>query len=165
MKTLRLLVLLAICASSLHPAHATERAGDAAAAQALQDLTAVVNALEIDILARIETTPDTQRLDAYWTYNALMGAWTQVDLAQALLQLAVSATSWPEEEGIRTTLRDQARFAVWELDEARIQLEQHMGTTGRPEDLEINEAIRRQLSSANTIIGGLLADQCGHVQC
>jgi len=98
-------------------AQGAERLADALATYALQERTAVADGLERDILAVIDSSPNEDRFELYRTYNQLMGTWVQVDLSQTLVAQAVAATSPSEEEKIRTTLRDQAQFALWDLDE------------------------------------------------
>lgn len=161
----RLLLLLVICAPGLRPAHGAERVGDASFLSGLQGQTEAVNALEKDILALIETAPLEDRFDLYRACNHLMGAWVQVDLSQALLERSIAAQSPLEEEAARTTLRDQARFALWDLDEARGNLERSISDTNRQRYSGVNEAIRALLADARIAIGRLLADQCVHVQC
>ena len=161
----RLLLLLVICAPCLRPAYGTERVDDALVLYALYDQTEVVNALETDVLALIENSPDEDRFDLYRTYNQLMGTWVQVGLSQAMLELAMSATLPSEEEEIRSHLRDHARFALWDLDEARTYLERNAPNADREEHLRIHVAIRSLLSEAKTIMSRLLVDQCVHVQC
>jgi hypothetical protein len=160
-----LLVLLVICASGVRMAHAAERLGDALVMYALQDRAQIVDAVERDLLALIESSPDEHRFDLYRAYDQLTGTWVQVELSQSLVEQAAAATSPAEEEKIRTTLRDQAQFALWELDQALAYLE--LGTSGasQPEYLRINLGIRSLLSETKTIIGRLLADQCDYLQC
>lgn len=154
----RLLVLLSICEAGL-PAPAAERVGDALALYAFRDRTEVADALEDEILAVIEASPEGDRFDLYRTYDQLMGAWVQVELSQALIEEAMTATSPSQEEAIRTTLRDQAQFALWELDQARMDLERNIPSTDRWQYMRINEAIRSLLSETRTMFSHLLADQ------
>jgi hypothetical protein len=162
---LPLLVVLIICAPCLRPAQGAERLGDALATYALQDRTAVLDDLERDILAVIEASPDEDRFDLYRTYDQLMGTWVQIELSQTLVEQAVAATSSSEEEKIRTTLRDQAQYALWELDEALAYVERDSPIANRRAYWRINEAIRSLLSEAKAVIGGLLADQCNYLRC
>jgi hypothetical protein len=161
----RLLVLLVVCAPGLRPAQAAERAGDALVRQAIHDRTDVVDALEDDILALIVSSSDGDRFDLYRTYNQLMGTWVQIDRSDTLVEQAALAMSPPEEEAIRTTLRDQAQFALWELDDALAYLEQIRPGAHRHEYLRIKEAIRSLLWETKTVINGLLAAQCDYLQC
>ena len=154
----RLLMLLLICAPGLRPAHGTERAGDAAAVYALRHQTEVANGLESDILALIEISPDEERFDLYRTYDQLMGTWVQVDVLQAMLELSMSASSPSEEDEIRTNLRDHARFALWDLDEARAYFERNIPDVDQQEHLRISAAIRLLLFEAKAIIGRLPGD-------
>jgi len=123
---------------------------------ALQDRTAAVGVLEEEMLAVIDASPDEDRFDLYRTYNQLMGTWIQVDLSAALMEEAASATSPSEEEKIRTTLRDQAQFALWELDDAVAYLERNTPGADRREFSRINEAIRSLLSETKALISRLL---------
>jgi hypothetical protein len=161
----RLLLLLVFCASGLGPAHGMERDDDLLLLFALQAQTDAVNVLERDLLVLIESTPADDRFDLYRTYNQLMGAWLQVDLAQALLAASVLAASMPEDEAMRITLRDQARFALWDLDDARRNLAQTIPAADQSEHARINEAIRAQLFEVKALIGRLLADQCALLDC
>ena len=161
----RCLLLPILCALGLGTAHAVERVGDAPAVYALQDRGRVADALAGDILALIGIYPDTDRFELYRTYNRLLGAWVQAELSQTLLEQAEAATSSAEEEEIRTTLRDQARFALWEFDQARMDLERNIPDAGQTEHLRINVAIRSLFIDAGGIFGRVLADQCAHLQC
>ena len=161
----RLLVLLLACAAGLRAAQGMERVGDATLAYALENRTEIASALERDMLVLIERSSDKDRFELYLTYNRLVGAWSQVDLAQELLEAAVSATSPAEETEVRTTLRDQARFALWDLEETRVQLERSPPAADRPEHSRIRAAIGHLLAETRTVIGRLLADQCVHLQC
>ena len=159
------LLLLFACAPYLPMAHATERAGDATYWYELERHAHSVSMLEQAFLSLIETASDDERFSLYWTYNHLTGAWLQVDFLQTLLQLSVDAPPSPDEEEIRTTLRDQAQFVLWELDQAISDLEQNMPEVKRPKQLRINAALRSLLSEVRTTINRLLANQCTRTPC
>jgi len=161
----RLLMLLFACAAASRAAHGMERVGDASLVYALEDRTEIASVLERDMLVLIERSSDENRFELYLTYNRLVGAWFQVDLAQELLEAAVSATSPAEEAEVRTTLRDQARFALWDLEETRAQLEQNALGADQREHSRIRAAIGQLLAETRIVIGRLLADQCVHLQC
>ena len=161
----RLLILLFACAAAARGAHGIERVGDASLVDALEHRTEIASALERDMLMLIERSSDKDRFELYLTYNRLVGAWLQVDLAQELLEAAVSASSPVEEAEARTTLRDQARFARWDLEETRVQLEQDTPGAEQREHARIRAAIGDLLAETRTVIGRLLADQCVHLQC
>lgn len=152
-----LLMLLAVCASGWRLAHGAERVGDALVISALHDRTEVVAVLEENILALIDRSPHEDRFDLYRTYNRLMGTWVQVELSQALVDDAAAATSPSEEEAIRTTLHDQAQFALWELDDALAYLERNAPHADRGEYLRIIENVRSLLSETKAIMRRLLA--------
>jgi hypothetical protein len=154
----RLIMLLSICGPGL-PALAAERVGDTLALYAFRDRADVVDAVEEDLLALIEASPAEDRFELYRTYDQLVGAWVQVELSQTLIEEAMAATSPSQEEEIRTTLRDQAQFALWELDEARMDLERNVPSADRWQHLRINEAIRSLLSETRPIFSRLLADR------
>lgn len=161
----RLLVLLAVCACSVRVAQGAERVGDALVVYALRDRARIVDVLEQEMLALIENSPGEDRFELYRTYDQLMGTWVQAELSQTLVEQAMSATSASEEEGIRTVLRDQTQFALWELDQALAYLASSSRSAIQPESLRINLAIRSLLSETRTVIGRLLADQCDYLQC
>src|SRR5262245_47942948 len=161
----RLVVLLLAFAAASRAAHGTERVGDASLVYALEDRTEIASVLERDMLVLIERSSDEDRFELYVTYNRLVGAWAQVELAQELLEAGVSARSPAEEAEVRTTLRDQARFALWDLDETRVQLERNAQDADQQEHSRIRAAIAHLLAETRTIIGRLLADQCVHLQC
>jgi len=121
--------------------------------------------LETSVSLLIEAASVEERFNLYWTYNHLTGAWLQVDFLQALLQLSVDAPSSPDEEGIRTTLRDQAQFVLWELDHAIADLEQNVPEVKQLNYLRINEVLRSLLSEVRTTVDRLLADQCARMPC
>jgi hypothetical protein len=158
-------LLLLACAVGSTPALAAERVGDAVAMYALQDRARVVDDLERALLTAIEASPDEERFGLYRTYNQLYGTWIQMQLSQTLIGEAASAPSPSDEAMIRTTLRDQAQYALWELDDARSYLERNAPAPERREHFRINEAIRALLSDTRTIVERLLADQCALLPC
>jgi hypothetical protein len=150
-------LLLLSCAWATPPARAAERVGDALALYALRDRTQAVAALESEILALIEASPEEDRFELYRTSNALTGAWVQVRLSQSLIDQAMTAASPSDEETIRTALRDQALFALWELDEARLYLERNAPGADRWQHARLNEAMRSLLADTGLVYSRLLA--------
>ena len=165
--TFRLSLLLPLLASvpCLPMAHATERVGDATYLYELERYAGTVTGLEQEFLSLIEAASDKERFDLYWTYNHLTGAWVQVDFLQTLFKLSVAPSSYSDEEKTRTSLRDQAQFALWELDHTITDLERTIPEVRRPNELRINEALRSLLSEVRTTVNGLLADQCARTPC
>jgi len=158
------LVLLLSGALAL-AAHGAERVGDGLTWYALQDRTHAADAIQAELLALIENSPEQDRFDLYRTYHQLTGAWIQIRLSQTLIEQAMAATSRSEEEKIRATLRDQGQFALWELDEAIAYLDRNALTSNRRESLRVNAAIRSLLYETAPIVGRLLAEQCSYVPC
>jgi hypothetical protein len=158
-------LLLLACAVGLTPALAAERVGDAVAMYALQDRARIVDDLERALLVLIEASPGEDRFDLYRTYNQLSGTWVQMQLSQTLIEQAVSAQSPSDEASTRMTLRDQAQFALWELDEAQLYLERNAPAPERREHFRINRAIRALLAETRTIVERLLVDQCDLLRC
>lgn len=132
----------------LQGARASEGPADAFLADALEQHAGAVAAVERDLLASIEIAPREARFELYRTYNALIGAWVQVDRLQALLD-ALAAASDADEAGIRAELRDHARFALGELDQAAAALE---GEGPRVEPLRIHDTIRGLLEQVHATI-------------
>lgn len=159
------LLLSILGAACLGLAHGAERVGDARHAYALERHAESVAALESDVLWVLEALPDDDRFDLYRTYNHIMGAWAQVALSQALLDLAVAAALPPDEEALRTTLRDQAQFALWDLDDTRGRLERDIASITRADHLRISEAARSLLVEMRATIVRLLVDQCARLPC
>ena len=162
---LTLLLLLFTSASCLPMAHATQRVGDATYLYELRRYERAATGLEKEFLSLIKATSAEERFDLYWTYNHLTGAWVQVDFLQTLLKRAVAASSYSDESRTRTTLRDQAQFVLWELDQSIADLEQNMPEVKRPKQLRINAALRSLLSEVRTTINRLLANQCTRTPC
>ena len=77
----------------------------------------------------------------------------------------MDAPSSADEEEIRTTLRDQAQFVLWELDHAITDLEQNVPELKQLNSLRINEVLRALLSEVHTTVDRLLADQCARMPC
>jgi spermidine synthase len=162
---LSILLPLFACAPYLPIAHGTERAGDATYWYELERHAHNVAGLEQEFLSLIAAASVEERFNLYWTYNHLTGAWLQVDFLQTLLDFSVDAPSSTDEEEIRTTLRDQAQFVLWELDHAIADLEQNVSEVKQLNYLRINEVLRSLLSEVHTTVNRLLADQCARMAC
>ena len=165
MSRLSLLLRLFACALCLPMAHGTERVGEATYLYELERYAGAVTGLEQEFLSLIEAASGKERFDLYWTYNHLTGAWVPIDFLQTLLKLSIAASSYSDEEKTRTTLRDQAQFALWELDHTITDLERNIPELRRPNELRIDEALRSLLSEIRTTVDGLLADQCARTLC
>ena len=162
---LRPLLLLFACAPYVPVADGMERPGDTTSLYELEQYADAVTALETDFLSLIEAAPSEERFDLYWTYNHLTGSWVQVEYLQTQLELSVAAQSYPDEESMRTTLRDQAEFVRWELGHAIDDLEQTVPGARPLNHLWINEALRSLLSQVRTTVDRLWTDQCAYMPC
>ena len=160
-----LLLLLLACAPYLRLAHGSERVGDAVHVHAFEQHAAAVKALEDNLLALIETTPEDERFELYRTYNQLMGTWLQMDFLQGLLDASIAALLPIEEEEVRTSLRDQAQFTLCELDHAIANIDQNLAELDRPRDLRVNEEVRSLLSGIRATVSRLLVGQCERMPC
>jgi hypothetical protein len=158
-------LLFFACAPYLPVAYGTERVGDATYIYDFGQYTRAVIDLEREFLSLIEGASDEERFHLYWKYNHLVGAWVQVNYLQSLLARSVAAQSYSYEQEIRTTLRDQAQFVLWEVDHAITDLEQNMLGVRRLNPLRIDEVVRSLLSEVRTTVNRLLADQCARMPC
>ncbi len=142
-----------------------ERIEDATYLYKLEQYASDFIALETEFLSLIDAASSEERYYLYWTYNHLTGSRVQVRYLQTELELAVATQSYPDEQALRTTLRDQAQFVHWELDHAISDLEQNMPEVRRLNHLWINEALRSLLSQIRTTVDRLWVDQCARVPC
>jgi hypothetical protein len=161
---LRSLLLVFACAPYLPAAHGTERAGDAICLYELEQHANAVAALQTEFLSLIEVGPGEERFYLYWTYNHLMGSWSQVEHMQTQLEFAIEAQSYSDEDSIRATLRDQARFVRWELGYAVDDLELAIPDVRPLSHYWVNE-VRSLLLEVRATVDGLLTDQCAIMRC
>ncbi len=156
------IVLLVACLTFSSLARGAERVGDIAFMNAYQTHTGNAIALENEIGFMIGIAPDEERFNLYWTDNRFIGTWLQVELLQAQLILSVRADSSAEEDAARTSLRDQAQFVLWELEQSEADLERNIAELKRPDHLRINRAIRALLFEVRIAVVRLLLEQVGY---
>jgi len=149
------LSLLVACALYLPTAHGVERAEDATYLYELGQYARTASGLEEQFLSLIESAARDERFNLYWTYNHLTGAWVQVGLLQSQLELSISVPPSLDEGTARTTLRDQAEFVVWELDNAIADLEQNVPEVGRSTHLRVSEGLLSLLSALRATVNRL----------
>ena len=154
----RLLLMLLAWACCSHIARAIERPGDLAIAADLQNSTSAVTVVQNHYLSLSEVASGEERFNLYWTYNQSVGTWRQVEFTRALLDLSVAATSPSDEQALRAALRDQARFALWELDENIAHLGRGTADVNRAEYFRLNEILRSLLREARTTVARLSLD-------
>ena len=138
-----------------HMAHATERPGDIAMAAALRRYSVAALAVQRDYLSLSEAASGEERFNLYWTHNQSAGTWQQIELLRTLLDLSVAATSASDEQRIRVALRDQAQFALWELDQNIAHLGRGTADVNRPEYFRLNEVLRALLQNVRTTVARL----------
>ena len=160
-----LLLLLFIWAPCVPSVHGAERIGDSAGLNELERHAIAAAGLEMEFQSLIEAASGEDRFYLYWSYNHLTESWVQVEHLREQLELSVAAQSLPEEEPIRTALRDQAEFVRWELGHAIDDLQQNIPEVRRLNQLWINEALRSLLSEVRTTVDRLWADQCTQMPC
>jgi hypothetical protein len=151
------LSLLFACALYASTAPGIERVGDTTYLYELGQYSRAATGLESELFSLIESASGNERFDLYWTCNHLTGTWVQVGLLQSQLKLSVSVPSHLDDAMARITLRDQARFVVWELDNALFDLEQKAPDVERSSHLRISEALRSLLSALRTTVSRLAA--------
>jgi hypothetical protein len=131
-----MLLSAAVLATGCGSAVASERVGDAASAYALQRHADAEISLAREIEAVIDAMPAEERFDLYRVFNQLSGTWSQIELLDELLQASIAAAP-SEESDLRTALREQAQFALWEIDDA----EQRLASDGmQPSQLQSSRA-------------------------
>jgi len=89
----------------------------------------------------------------------LAGAWTQVEFLRSLLELSSGVDSISLEAEFRATLRAQAQFVLWEIDQTEQLLAQDAMETTRHEQLRMNAAIRALLTQIANTVRRLQADE------
>lgn len=146
-----LMVLVAWTACSAG-AQSADPPGDNSPVFELERHAGAASVLEHDLLALLEVTLDEQRFDLYWTYNALIGAWVQVDRLQTLLE-SDSPMSASNEEALSAAIREQAQFALWEIGETDRQLADQSSRLERADLRHINGAVRALLAQVHATIG------------
>jgi hypothetical protein len=120
------LALLVMCIAgprALADAHAIAGAGEASAAYELRQHAIAATVLQDDLLALCESASGAEQFELYSIYNRAIGTWLQVDFLRDLLDIAMTPSSPSDEQAIGAALRDQAAFALWEVDQSIAYLE------------------------------------------
>ena len=140
-------------------AQAVERFGDAENASELQQRAISVAAVQRGLLSLAEAASGEQSFDLYRTYDESMGTWLQVEFLRTLLELSIAATSPVDERKFRIDLRDHARFALWELDQAISHLDEKVAGVAQAEHLRLVQVLRSLLMSARSAVDRLSTAQ------
>jgi hypothetical protein len=146
------------CACIPSIAIALERPGDAANAEELRRRATAAEAIQRDFLALIEAAPRKERFELYRTYDESMGPWVQVGFLRSTLGDAIAATSWTLELKLRVDLRDQARYAVWEIDQNMAYLDERIAEEKRARYLRPTKALRSSLLNVRATVTRLAAE-------
>jgi hypothetical protein len=148
---------LALCATGATTAVALERAGDALHTYQLEAHARVEAALEYELAQTIAGLPERDRFELYRTSNQLIGTWSQVAFLQSLLELSSAVESPSLEAELRATLRAQAEFVQWELDQADERLARTASEGAR--DTQTTAAVRAFLAQVARTVGAVDADE------
>jgi len=156
-------LLLGTFVLDARPAVARERAGDAIYAYELERHAKEESILESELLEAIDAASDAERFNLYCISNHLTGAWAQVEFLQSLLELSIGVESISLEAELRATLREQARFVLWEIDETEQRLALRATETTRHEQLKMSGAVRALLTRVANTVSRLRADEPGRL--
>jgi hypothetical protein len=148
-------MLALACAWGPSIATALERPGDTASADELRQREIAAAAVQKDFLALIEAAPRKERFELYRTYDDSMGPWVQVGFLRSTLDDAIAATSWTLELKLRADLRDQARYAVWEIDQNMAHLDERIAEEKRARYLRPTMALRSALLNVRATVARL----------
>ena len=138
-------ILLLAWTAGTCEAQAIDRSGDTPQAIELDAHASAVAAIEHELLAVIDAAPADERFGLYWTYDALIGAWVQVEHVRLLMD-AVHFAATSDAEQLAAQLRDQAQFTAREIDQVESQLAQQGALLDRPAALRINGDVRALLA-------------------
>src|SRR6266550_4336356 len=156
---LGLLVMFVAGAGALFNAHAIEGAGEASAAYELRQHAIAATALQDDLLELCESASGAEQFELYSIYNRAVGTWLPVDFLRDLLDVTMSASSRSDEEAMGATLRDQAAFALWELDQSIAYLEADSAVARSPQSSERAAAVHSLLWQVRPVVERLAVER------
>lgn len=146
------------CATFGTSACASERAGDATTANELQQYVTAAAAAQQELLGLCEAASGEEQFDLYWAHNQSTGTWLQVEFLRSLLEQA-RASLPPEEQTIRATLRDEALFTLWELEQNIAHPRREGSQSARFEFLRLDETLRSLLRGVQPSVKRLSVEQ------
>ena len=155
---LGLLVMLVAGAGALSDAHAIEGAGEATAAYELRQHAIAATVLQDDLLDLCESASGAEQFELYSIYNRAMGTWLQVDFLRDLLDVMMAASSRSGEDAIGAALRDQAAFALWELDQSIAYLEADSAVARSPQSSQRAAVVHSLLWQVRPIVERLAVE-------
>ena len=157
-RRLGLLVLFVAGGGAVSDARAIEGAAATAAYELRQHAIAAI-LLQDDLLDLCESASGAEQLELYSIYNLAMGTWLQVDFLRELLDVAMSASSPSDDEAIGAALRDQAAFALWELDQSIAYLEADNAVARPPRSSQQAAVVHSLLWQLRQIVERLAVEQ------
>jgi hypothetical protein len=147
------------CTVDFHPALGRERVGDATHFYALQQLVSEEVAVERDFIWAFQTAAEDKHFDLYRDLNRLVGTWSQIELTRTLLELSIAALRSSDERYLRSTLRDQTAFVLWEVEQAQRDLEREDVPGDDVGRVRTSAAVRALLSQAASAVTRLQAEE------
>jgi hypothetical protein len=157
-RRLRLSVIVLAWAGCASVADALERPGDAANMDDLRRRATAATAIHRVFLALIEEVPRKEKFELYRTYDESIGTWVQIRFLRDTLDASVAATSWTVELKLRTDLRDQARYALWEVDQSITYFDARIAAEKRARTVRQVKALRSALLNVRATVTRLAAE-------
>jgi hypothetical protein len=152
------LMLALACACGPSIATALERPGDTANADELRQRAIAAAAVQKNFLALIEAAPRKEKFELYRTYDESTGTWVQIGFLRDTLDASIAATSWTVELKLRTDLRDQARYALWEVDQSIAYLDARIAEEKRARNQRLVKQLRSALLNVRATVTRLAAE-------
>jgi hypothetical protein len=154
---LRLSMIVLAWVACVSIADALERPGDADNMEDLRRRATAATAIHRDFLALIEAAPRKEKFELYRTYDESIGTWVQIGFLRETLDASIAASSWTMELKLRTDLRDQARYALWEVDQSIAYLAVRIAKEKRARPLRLVKAMRSALLNVRATVTRLAA--------
>jgi hypothetical protein len=139
-------------------ANAIERAGDATDADELRAVASVAGEMQRSLLMRCEHASGEAQLELYRRHNDSAGTWNAIVSVASRLELAMESASPIDEQRIRADLRDEARFALWEIDEHVARLTNALFHGGPIDERQTRDEIRT-VRQARVVVERLSANR------
>ena len=155
---LRLSVIVLAWIGCVSLADALERRGDADNMEDLRRRAMAAATIHRDFLALIEAAPRKEKFELYRTYDESTGTWVQIGFLRDTLDASIAASSWTVELKLRTDLRDEARYALWEVDQSIAYLDARIVEEKRARTLRLVKGLRSALLNVRATVTRLAAE-------
>ncbi|HSS69700.1 MAG TPA: hypothetical protein VLQ46_03500 [Casimicrobiaceae bacterium] len=155
---LRLSVIVLAWIGCVGLADALERRGDADNMEDLRRRATAAATIHRDFLALIEAAPRKEKFELYRTYDESTGTWVQIGFLRDTLDASIAASSWTVELKLRTDLRDQARYALWEVDQGIAYFDERIAEEKRARTLRLVKQLRSALLNVRATVTRLAAE-------